>query len=110
MFQAARQGDAAACRGLDRYLDGLSVGLVNLANVLFPEVICLGGGSSAADDDLLLDPLRELVPPGLLRQRQSAQAGEGQPGQRRRRGGGRPAVRHGVTKDFRVPGKAGRPL
>ena len=59
VFQAARQGDAAACRGLDRYLDGLSVGLVNLANVLFPEVICLGGGISAADDDLLLDPLRE---------------------------------------------------
>ena len=27
VFQAARQGDAAACRGLDRYLDGLSVGL-----------------------------------------------------------------------------------
>ena len=59
VFQAARQGDAAACRGLDRYLDGLSVGLVNLANVLFLEVICLGGGISAADDDLLLDPLRE---------------------------------------------------
>ena len=53
------QGDAAARRALDRYLDGLSVGLINLANILFPEVICLGGGISAADDDLLLDPLRE---------------------------------------------------
>ena len=59
VFQAARQGDAAARRALDRYLDGLSVGLINLANILFPEVICLGGGISAADDDLLLDPLRE---------------------------------------------------
>lgn len=35
------------------------MGLINLANILFPEVICLGGGISAADDDLLLDPLRE---------------------------------------------------
>ena len=59
MLVQARQKDAAACRGLDHYLDGLSVGLINLANVLFPEVICLGGGISAADDDLLLDPLRE---------------------------------------------------
>ena len=59
VFQAARREDTAARRALDRYLDGLSVGLINLANVLFPEVICLGGGISAADDDLLLEPLRE---------------------------------------------------
>ena len=68
VFQAARQGDAAARRALERYLDGLSVGLINLANVLFPEVICLGGGISAADHDLLLEPLRErfLRPGGEL--------------------------------------------
>lgn len=76
VFQAARREDTAARRALDRYLDGLSVGLINLANVLFPEVICLGGGISAADDDLLLEPLRERfhrgcfnkdVPPRLVK-------------------------------------------
>lgn len=46
---------------LESYLQGLSVGLVNLVNVLQPEIICLGGGVSNAEDDLLLNPLRELV-------------------------------------------------
>lgn len=60
-FQAVRQEDAAARKALDRYLEGLSMGLINLVNVLFPEIVCLGGGISNADDDLLLNPLRELV-------------------------------------------------
>lgn len=60
-FAGARQGDAAAKRVLDTYLQGLSVGIVNLINVLQPEVICLGGGISNAEDDLLLTPLRDLV-------------------------------------------------
>ena len=49
---------------LESYLQGLSVGLVNLVNVLQPEIICLGGGVSNAEDDLLLNPLRELVRQG----------------------------------------------
>lgn len=60
-FQAVRQGDATARKALDRYLEGLSMGLINMVNVLFPEIVCLGGGISNADDDLLLNPLRELV-------------------------------------------------
>lgn len=60
-FQAVREGDATARKALDRYLEGLSMGLINLVNVLFPEIVCLGGGISNADDDLLLNPLRELV-------------------------------------------------
>lgn len=63
-FQGARQGDPTAKRVLSAYLQGLSIGLVNLINVLQPEVICLGGGVSNADDDLLLIPLRELVAGG----------------------------------------------
>lgn len=46
---------------LHRYLEGLSIGLINLVNILQPEIICLGGGISNAEDDLLLDPLRGLV-------------------------------------------------
>jgi len=60
-FQGARLGDAAAKRVLNTYLQGLSIGLINMINVLQPEIICLGGGVSNAEDDLLLDPLRELV-------------------------------------------------
>ncbi|MCI8688244.1 MAG: ROK family protein [Lawsonibacter sp.] len=60
-FQAARLGDPAAKRVLHSYLEGLSVGMINLVNILQPEIICLGGGVSNAEDDLLLDPLRELV-------------------------------------------------
>ncbi len=60
-FQAARLGDAAAKRVLNNYLQGLSIGMINLVNMLQPEIICLGGGVSNAEDDLLLNPLRELV-------------------------------------------------
>ncbi|MGI5963632.1 MAG: ROK family protein [Lawsonibacter sp.] len=63
-FQAASQEDEAARRVLKRYLEGLSVGLINLVNILQPEVICLGGGISNADDALLLEPLRALVAKG----------------------------------------------
>ncbi len=63
-FQGASQGKPAAKRVLESYLQGLSVGLVNLVNVLQPEIICLGGGVSNAEDDLLLNPLRELVRQG----------------------------------------------
>ena len=63
-FAAARLGDPGAKKVLGVYLQGLSVGIINLINVLQPEIICLGGGVSNAEDDLLLDPLRELVNKG----------------------------------------------
>lgn len=66
VFDGALRGDAAAKRVLDAYLQGLSVGLVNLINVLQPEVICLGGGISNAEEELLLNPLRELVSRGVF--------------------------------------------
>ena len=65
-FAAARQGDPAAKRVLAAYLQGLSVGIINLGNILQPEIICLGGGVSGAEDDLLLEPLRELVIQGTF--------------------------------------------
>ena len=65
-FQAARQGDQTALQVLEDYRRELSFGLISLCNVLFPEVICLGGGVSSADNDLLLDPLRELVHRGCF--------------------------------------------
>lgn len=65
-FAAARLGDESAKRVLALYLQGLSIGLINLVNMLQPEIICLGGGVSNAEDDLLLDPLRKLVQEGVF--------------------------------------------
>jgi len=65
-FQAARMGDATAKRVLSTYLSGLSVGIINLVNILQPEIICLGGGISNAEDDLLLAPLRYMVEQGIF--------------------------------------------
>lgn len=63
-FQGAAQGDPASKRVLERYWEGLSLGLINLVNVLQPQVICLGGGISNAADEWLLDPVRERVARG----------------------------------------------
>ena len=65
-FQAARQGDQTALQVLERYQRELAYGLIGLCNVLFPEVICMGGGVSGADRDLLLGPVEELVRRGCF--------------------------------------------
>ena len=65
-FQAARMGDKTAKQVLSTYLSGLSVGIINLVNILQPEVICLGGGISNAEDELLLTPLRYMVGQGIF--------------------------------------------
>ena len=67
-FQAAQQGDAVALQVLEEYREELSYGLITLCNVLFPEVICLGGGVSGADEALLLRPLEALVHAGCFNQ------------------------------------------
>jgi len=59
-------GDKTAKQVLSTYLSGLSVGIINLVNILQPEVICLGGGISNAEDELLLTPLRYMVDQGIF--------------------------------------------
>lgn len=60
-FDAAMGGDAAAQAVVEQYITYLAEGLVNLINLLQPDVICIGGGVSSADDAWLLHPLRERV-------------------------------------------------
>ena len=43
---AARSGDAAACRTLERYADRLALALATVINLIDPDVIVLGGGLS----------------------------------------------------------------
>lgn len=60
VFDAVRQGDKAAAKVLDKYVEYLSEGVANVINMLQPEVLCIGGGISRAED-LLIPVLQEKV-------------------------------------------------
>lgn len=62
VIDAAKTGDETAKTVFDGYVHGLAVGIINIINMLDPEVIVLGGGVSAAGD-FLLDAVREAVKP-----------------------------------------------
>lgn len=60
VFQAARDGDAAAREIVDRLVGRLASGVANICCVLNPEMVILGAGLSRAGEQLLA-PLRERV-------------------------------------------------
>lgn len=62
VIDAAKAGDETAKTVFDGYVQGLAVGIINIINMLDPEVIVLGGGVSAAGE-FLLDAVREAVKP-----------------------------------------------
>lgn len=59
-FDAAWAGDEAAKAVINQYIKYLAIGLVNVINIVQPEVIVLGGGISAQKEKLL-KPLRERI-------------------------------------------------
>ncbi|PKM95132.1 MAG: glucokinase [Firmicutes bacterium HGW-Firmicutes-1] len=59
-FDAAQAGDIVAQEVIDQYIKYLAVGLVNVINMIQPEIIVLGGGVSAQRDNLL-KPLKERI-------------------------------------------------
>lgn len=61
-FDAAAQGDAAGREVVDTYTHYLAVGVANLINIFFPEVIGLSGGVANQGENLLV-PLRAAVEP-----------------------------------------------
>ncbi|MBP1745274.1 MAG: family protein, putative glucokinase [Firmicutes bacterium] len=63
-FEAARKGDETALRVVNQYTRYMSEGLINLINILMPEVVVIGGGVSH-QGEYLLEPLRELVSAGM---------------------------------------------
>ena len=65
VIDAAKAGDETAKTVFDGYVYGLAVGIINIINMLDPEVIVLGGGVSAAGD-FLLDAVREAVKPRVF--------------------------------------------
>ncbi len=62
VIDAAKAGDPTAKAVFDGYVQGLAVGIINIINMLDPEIIVLGGGVSAAGE-FLLDAVREAVKP-----------------------------------------------
>ena len=59
-FDAAAQGDAAAGRVIDEYVDYLGCGIASLVNLFQPEVVCIGGGPSAQGETLMA-PVRYIL-------------------------------------------------
>ena len=64
-YEAFELGDAGAKAIFDEYVDNLSVALINVANLLMPEVIILCGGITWLGEKLL-KPLREKLNAGVF--------------------------------------------
>ena len=62
VIDAAKEGDPIATKVFRRYVRALASGIINIVNVLDPEVVVLGGGVSMAGD-FLLEAVREAVKP-----------------------------------------------
>ena len=60
VFAAAKKDDPLAKEILNEAIHYLGIGLVNLVNLLNPEVIVIGGGVSQAGEDLFT-PLRQII-------------------------------------------------
>jgi glucokinase len=60
VFQAAQLGDTVAKEILAEAIHYLGIGLVNLVNLLNPEMIIIGGGVAEAGE-IFLNPLREMI-------------------------------------------------
>ncbi len=59
-FNAMRKNDPAGMYVVRSYLKSVAVGIVDVINILQPEVLCIGGGISKEGDTLLI-PVREIV-------------------------------------------------
>ena len=61
VFEAARQGNAAAQDVLERTFTMLGVAAANLVTILDPDLIVFGGGVSTGAPDLMLEIVRRVV-------------------------------------------------
>ena len=60
VFDCAQNGDKVAMAVVKKYIKYVGVGLVNFANIFFPEVIIIGGGISNQGDNII-KPLQRYV-------------------------------------------------
>ncbi len=59
-FDAMRAGDAAGKAVVNRYIEYVACGLIDLVNSFQPEIICMGGGI-CNEGETLMAPLRKLI-------------------------------------------------
>jgi len=59
-FVAAKKGDAAALKVVEKYFEYVAEGMTNLINIFQPEVLCIGGAISK-EGDYLLNPVKKLI-------------------------------------------------
>ncbi len=59
-FDGMRAGDVTAAAVVDRYLEYVACGVINVINIFQPDIVCIGGGISHEGETLLV-PLREKV-------------------------------------------------
>jgi glucokinase len=60
VFDAARSGDRRAIEAVDRAALALGIAIANVATVLEPDTVVLGGGMAEAGD-VILEPIRRVV-------------------------------------------------
>ncbi len=59
-FNAAKEGDAAGQKVVDKYIKYLACGIANMINIFDPEVLCIGGGVCNEGDNLLIPLEKEI--------------------------------------------------
>jgi len=59
-FEAAKKGDKAGQAVVDKYIQYIGEGLIDIVNVFRPEVLIIGGGV-CNEGDFLLNPLKEFI-------------------------------------------------
>ena len=60
-WDAMREGDAAGKAVVDRYIEYVGIGVVNMINVFQPEVLCIGGAISKEGDRLLVPVMEKAM-------------------------------------------------
>lgn len=65
IFQCAKMGDGLSLKAVDRMAKYLSIGIVNIINILDPDIIAIGGGVAKAGD-FLLDKINKFIPNYIL--------------------------------------------
>lgn len=59
-FECAAQGDEAAIKVRDQYIEYVAEGICSTVNMLQPKILAIGGGISR-EGDLLLDPIKKYL-------------------------------------------------
>ncbi len=62
-FDGMRKGDKAAIEVVNKYIEYIAVGIIDIINIFQPEVICIGGGISK-EGDTLLNPIKKYLDDG----------------------------------------------